>query len=290
MDHNYFLILVVNILLLFLLYGSISERTGSYFLFLQNFAKAQPDFFTESWSLSIEEYSYIIGPLLLLLFGSITKKINRYTFLAVTLCVILLGILLRINFHTNMSNLNGEELSWSKSLRKVVVYRIDSIYYGFIGAYIANYCSALWIKFKTQSFVAGILLFLLIHVYIYIQNLDPSISSFYFNNLYLPFLAISILLFFPVFSTWKKGRIGVSLITKISIWSYSIYLINYSIVLLSIQYFIDVEQLNLVGKLGVLLFFWIISFLCSFLLYSKFEKPLMNLRDSKWITDRFNGH
>ena len=131
-------------------------------------------------------------------------------------------------------------------------------------------------------------MFFSIHIFILINKLEPSVDSFFFNNIYLPLLAVSILLFFPLFSSWKKGNIFKSIITKISIWSYSIYLINYSIVLLTMLYFIDVSKLNIVLKILLLIAFWVITFVLSYILYSKFEKPMMNFRDSKLITNRFN--
>jgi len=274
--------------LFFVLNGTFSERSWSYFLFLQNFNQIQPDFFTESWSLSIEEFAYIIGPLLLLIIGYVFKSINKYTFLTITLIVILFGVINRYYFHNSIINSIVEDNSWSKSLRKVVVYRIDSIYYGFIGAYFAYYFAKHWNRLKNMFSVLGVLMFFSIHTFILIQKIEPSVDSFFFNNIYLPLLALSILLFFPLFSTWKNGNIFKSIITKISIWSYSIYLINYSIVLLTLNHFIDVGKLNIILKVIVLIAFWTITFVASYLLYSKFEKPMMNFRDSKLITNRFN--
>ena len=173
-------------------------------------------------------------------------------------------------------------------LRKVVVFRIDSIYYGFIGAYFAYYYTKHWNRLKKMFSVLGLFIFSSIHIYILIQKIEPSVDSFFFNNIYLPILALSILLFFPLFSTWKNGNVFSSLITKISVWSYSIYLVNYSIVLLTMVYFIKVDKLNLVLKLITLFAFWIITFVLSYFLYSRFEKPMMDIRDKRIIFERFN--
>ena len=284
---NYFLILLINIGLFFVLNGAISERSWSYFLFLQNFHQIQPDFFTESWSLSIEEFAYIIGPLLLLIFGYIFNRINKYTFISITLVVILIGVFNRYHFHDSNINSIIVDSSWSKSLRKVVIYRIDSIYYGFLGAYFAYYYARHWNRLKKIFAISGFLIFFSIHIYILIQKIEPSVNSFFFNNIYLSILALSILLFFPLFSTWENRKIFKTIITKISIWSYAIYLVNYSIVLLTILHFIEVDKLNLILKLFVLIAFWMITFVLSYFLYSRFEKPMMDFRDSKSITNLF---
>jgi peptidoglycan/LPS O-acetylase OafA/YrhL len=62
---NYILILAFNVLLYYILYHLVIDDIGYFIVFLQNFATPHPDFFTEAWSLSVEEYAYIIGPLIL---------------------------------------------------------------------------------------------------------------------------------------------------------------------------------------------------------------------------------
>ena len=90
---NYYLILVINILLLFLFNRQRNFEIWSYFLFLQNFNSSQPDFFTESWSLSIEEFAYILLPLLLILCLIIKLKITTRTFLWLSvLCIAIVTI------------------------------------------------------------------------------------------------------------------------------------------------------------------------------------------------------
>jgi len=118
---NYFLILLINIALLFVLKGEVLKGIGVYFAFFQNFNTPHPDFFTEAWSLSIEEYAYIIGP--------------------------------RLNFHFNNDIHNMRE--WSQHIRKVVIYRIDSVYYGFLMAFLMYYYNATMMRFKGLLFGVG---------------------------------------------------------------------------------------------------------------------------------------
>lgn len=63
---NYYLVLLINIGIAFFLGISI-ENIGSYFLFLQNFVSKSPAFFPESWSLSVEEFTYLLLPFSLFL-------------------------------------------------------------------------------------------------------------------------------------------------------------------------------------------------------------------------------
>lgn len=285
---NYYLVLLINIGLVLLFKSELPNQFYKYFFFIQNFSTKQPDFFTESWSLSIEEFAYIIGPFLLLFFGMIFKTINKWLFLIVTLVIILFFTVNKLIFHFSYTAI-PEHFSWSQSFRKIVITRIDSVYYGFLGAFIALYYSKIWYHYKWISFSLGAFLFLSVHSYIYISQLNPNSFSLFFNVYYLSILSISILLTFPVFSNWTKGQMFSKTITKISLWSYSIYLVNYSIVLLSIKQFVFVSYLNILEKLIVLILFWAVTFILSYLLFTFFEYPILKFRDSNKFTRRFRS-
>ncbi|WP_372755817.1 acyltransferase family protein [Mariniflexile sp.] len=283
---NYFLILTINIILGLFFYGEIVKGISKYFVFLQNFSSSQPDFFTESWSLTIEEFAYILGPLFLYLLISFFKVFpKQYLYLAATLLLIACVTLLRLKFHSNNIISNGQE--WSRQLRKVTIYRIDSIYYGFIAAYIAVYLKPCWERYRTSLFYFGLTVFFGLHVGIFVFNWLPENASLFYNIFYLPIVSISLLLLFPLAVSNEIKPLFKRQITEISILSYAMYLVNYSIVLLSITYFIDVSEINLLSKLIVLLFYWAATYLLSYLLFIYFESPLTKLRDSNFIRSQF---
>ena len=136
----------------------------------------------------------------------------------------------------------------------------------------------------------GILIFTGIHVPIFVNDVTPEGFPVFYNIFYLPLISISLLLLFPVFSNWKKGGFLKKQITYISILSYGIYLINYSLVLLTIQYFINVENVSIFVKLMLLIIYWTVTFYVSYLLYRYFEKPSTDLRDSKLVKTFFQSH
>ena len=57
----------------------------------------------------------------------------------------------RIDYH-NQHNSDSFQ-TWGHNLRKVVIYRIDSIYYGFIGAYFVFNFATIWQKYKNVFLV-----------------------------------------------------------------------------------------------------------------------------------------
>ena len=90
---NYFVVLILNIILIVILTGGLSINVGNYILFLQNMWSPHPDFFTEAWSLSVEEYAYLLLPAVIYLLINLFKpKSTSNAFLFTTILVI--GILL----------------------------------------------------------------------------------------------------------------------------------------------------------------------------------------------------
>ncbi|WP_345013603.1 acyltransferase family protein [Aestuariibaculum suncheonense] len=279
---NYFLVLVLNILLFYFFSGEIINGLGNYFLFLQNFVTPQPDFFTESWSLSIEEYAYIIGPLLLYLIIRLIKPVNkRIWFLWVSVLLIITSAIMRYNFHINHSILSDG--AWSGGLRKVVIYRLDSIYFGFVFIYLMNKYRSAFERYTKTMFVLGFGVFLSTHILIALLGLTPVNTPLFFNVFYLPILSVCLLLLFPSLITIDTFNYVKLLITKLSIISYALYLLNYSVILLTIQHFTDVCEASLTVKIITLLTYWSLSIYLSHLLYTYFEKPMMNLRDKPFF-------
>ncbi|TNJ45711.1 acyltransferase [Tamlana fucoidanivorans] len=275
---NYFLILILNIILVGILNGETIQGIGDYFLFLQNFSSPHPDFFTEAWSLSIEEYAYIFGPLILYILLQFFRNENALKAYMITVMIVIVLIsLARIDFHLSHGVMSNKD--WSHALRKVVIYRIDSIYYGFIMALCYKKYQDFIKRHRFLFLSIGVIVFVSMHALIFMLDMLPSNTPLFYNLFYLPLVSVSLLFLFPVFINWQTGKRFRNTITKISVWSYGLYLVNYSLVLLPLQTFIDVALQPWYGKIGVVLSFWALAFLLARLLYKYYEKPLMNLRD-----------
>lgn len=275
---NYYLILIINILLTYFLFHDLPIEGWKYIFFIQNFSSEQAPFFYESWSLSIEEFAYIIGPLLLFLSMILPLKRHKSkAFLGVTLIIIIFFTFTKVAFHFSHDQLNS--LEWNSQLKSVVIYRIDAIYYGFLAAYFFNIDKSNWNKYKYVFGVIGVVFFLVFNTTLSFKNIDLLSSPFIWNVLFLPLISISIALTIPFFSGFhiKNGSFK-SMVTHISLISYSLYLIHYTLVLKLVAYFFPQELvgLKLFGVLGVYL---IVVVGTSSLLYRYFEKPFMDFRD-----------
>ena len=275
---NYFLVLFLNIFIFILLGKQLPINWMLYIPFLQNFTSPHPDFFTEAWSLSIEEYAYLIVPLLLYFSFKVFKKVNKQKlFLYTTLVVIIILTYLKINYYLNTTIVSYHD--WSISFRKVVIYRIDNIYIGFLLVYLMSVYKGFCYSYKKKLFLLGILSFLGIHIIIFSYQLTPEMNPFFYVFVYLQLVLLSIAFAFPYFSTLHYKGLFFKPIQFLSIHSYAIYLVNYSVVLLTLKELFNFENMLFFQKGSITILFLLITLLLSKLIYHFFELPILKYRD-----------
>ena len=284
---NYYLILILNVLLVLYLGNDLPQNLWQYFFFLQNFAWEMPLFFSESWSLPIEEFAYIIGPILLyILFYFKVKTDRKKLFAIITICIILFFIITKIIY--NMSISNSDMVFWNVNLKAITVYRIDAIYYGVLASYLAMINPEKWQNWRWISFLIGAFIFGVLNFIIPTQRVFIETHPFFWNVLYLPINSIAIAFCLPLLGSIKSApRFILIPITYISLISYSMYLLHYSIVLQLLKHFFPSEGLAKFDVFVYISVYIISTILLSYFLYRVFEKPMMDLRD-KQIFKRFN--
>ncbi|MCO4822856.1 MAG: acyltransferase [Flavobacteriaceae bacterium] len=279
---NYFLVLSLNVLLFFVLGKGQIETLYLYIPFWQNFTTQHPDFFTEAWSLSIEEYAYIILPLLLYFGFFVFKNLKaKKVFLVLTLVMIGVLFMLKISY-TLTAEVDTYKI-WSGSFRKVVIYRLDSIYFGFLLIYFLRQFPNWFVRYKKQLLLFGVFLFGLLHISIFWFKILPQTHLAFYTLFYLQLLIFSLGLTFPYFSSLKYNGLWKPLIYYISTRSYAIYLVNYSLVLLTIQHYLKIEDFSEIQKIAVLIGYLILTVVISEFIYKWFELPILKYRDKKYL-------
>ena len=285
---NYFFLLLINTMLLWLFSYSLSWKIGLYFLFLQNFFSAHPIFFSEAWSLSIEEYAYLILPLLMFVAFSIIKKHQKAIFFWSTIFVIFIGLFLKVKYYFDSDIVTHSD--WTRGFRKVVIYRLDAIYIGFLLVFLMRKFSNLFKRLKHGLLFFGILLFVGVHFLIYKMQLQPQTDLGFYVFIYLVSISLSCAMAFPSAVEMKHSKILYPLIYFISTRSYAMYIINFSVILLSIRHYASFTSTSLSPPVqwGLCILYLILTIALSNLLYVYFEKPMMNLRDKQFIRKKLN--
>lgn len=277
---NYYLILLINFFVAYYI-GYEVNHSWRYFFFLQNFASPLLPFFPESWSLSIEEYAYLILPLALLIGYQFANKTKQF----ITVVLSLIAIVQILKFSYNASNPVTTLMEWNIGLKAVVIYRLDAIFFGVLAsvAYIKR--NEFWRKTKILAAGIGFLLVVLLFVGVgYFQILIDKFPMFW-NVFYLPLNSLAVLLFLPLLSEWKTAPTVISKpITIISVLSYSLYLVHYSIVLQLLRFKYDLGD-TFKDYATFTLMYFAITFFLSYLLYRFYEKPMTDLREIAGIAN-----
>lgn len=279
---NYYLIIIVNMLIWISLGYSVAD-SWKYFFFFQNFASPLLPFFPESWSLPIKEYGYVIAVLLLYVASVVFKRAShKVIFLSVIvgMMVFFFSTKLYYNFHTA----NTTMLQWDVSLRSVVIYRIDTVLLGVLAGYVATEYPDFWRREKFVFAAIGLLVLGLLLFCLGYLRLKIADFPLFWNVLCLPMNAVGLVCLLPVFSDWKSAPAKVTKpIETISELSYCVYLLHYSVVLFLMKQFVDSSGFS-IGQLHLYtLAYLTITFGLSYLMYHYFEKPMMKLREVKAI-------
>lgn len=235
-----------------------------YFLFLQNLFSPMPYFFPESWSLTIEEWFYLLLPLLFFIFHR-GDKIGLMV--GVGLSLVAFPLILRV-LHPEVDAV----FEIDETVRKIVIYRLDAIGYGVLMAFLFRQFPAVFLKNKNLMALTGIAFSLIL--YVVGEQLKFSAMPFYYVfdgltwSLFLPYLFDVNLAEFPKIKLLFKW---------VSVHAYSLYLVNLSLVqTLVLPQFKFVLHEN-EGMFWVA--FWVSTFVLAVILRQIIELPFLKMRD-----------
>lgn len=276
---NYFLALQFNMIVILAIGSSLPDGIWKYFFFIQNFSSGITPFYYESWTLSVEEIGYLLGPLLIFLLFIIRPKSNRSKqYLFMVLFIIILCTLLRYIY--NLNDDIREMRNWNLNLKSVVIYRLDAIYYGALAAYLYFKFPKFWNRFSLGLFFLGISVFGLVNILPLQYNILIETNPGFWNIWYLPICSLSIALCLPLMTQWKINKtIPGLLITKLSLISYAVYILHYSIILQVLRHQIPNEDFVGFDLIIFILLYLATVLFCSYLLFKFFESPFTELRD-----------
>jgi peptidoglycan/LPS O-acetylase OafA/YrhL len=268
----YFLVLTFLLGCYYYSHGELPPVWPRYYIFSQNLLSPHPLFFGEAWSLSVEEWFYLLVPLgLFFLLRSRIRK--RWVILTCIVTVLLLvtGLrLYKVSQHDYFAagNLGSEVL-------KVVVTRLDAIMYGVLGAWLGFYFKSAFYRHRILLFVLGLLT---------LFSSNALMTDFFLTRLHHSLAPIAALCLLPALSSLKNGEGRVyRVVTFISLISYSMYLTNHMIVQRGVMPVISrwlelSPQAAQSHALLAYLLFWTFTILAAYSLYRLVEKPFMELR------------
>ncbi|MFD2574314.1 acyltransferase family protein [Spirosoma soli] len=294
---NYYLVLTGLIVLALLLAWQNgvhhtlpqASKLVRYFVFLQNFASELPSFFPETWSLAIEEWSYITLPLLLwLMHGLLPTQWPRQRIVLATILFVIIGT----NVFRLLIALRVPISAGELGFRSIVVARLDAIAYGVLAAYVKQYFPDFWAnqQWRRKLLLVGLTLTVITaftaSIYILKYYVEAGVYPsyvFYKRTFYFPVIGLSMALLMPYMDGWRAATGGWSkfgiarFITHISLVSYSMYLLNLTPIMVNVIERYPTTSFT-VGWLKVAIY-WVLVLTSSTLLFKFFEKPVTELRE-----------
>lgn len=290
---------VILLLLLLLRPDYINENDipiEKYLFFIQNFNENHPLFFEEAWSLSVEEWFYLLVPLLLAILIKIFKCSVKASFLIICIVVICMSHIGRFSISQDVDSVNFFE--FVRAIRGRVISRMDAPVFGAIVAYYYYYFPKYFEEnrfkmLKIWGVFVAILLMTNIYVFTTIDLMSGvvheqrvlwvSFGLFYFDiaqacaALCIPFL----------FFVRVKWRFAKDIVTYVSKVSYSIYLTHSGLVIGVFLPFIGNYIFGDIyfGDHKLLLLFAYITLVMvsSLLLYYLVEMPFHRMK-TRWIS------
>lgn len=278
---NYYLLLFL-ILAIHLLFDANFNPwdKSSYLWFGQNLYDHPFFFFSEVWSLSVEEWFYLLIPLILFVLVRGFKLSLKYSLFIISVIIIVGVTMFRIYRFHDIPVENMDQ--WDIHFRRQVITRLDSLMFGVIAAGIQLYYTDFWKKYKNPFFIAGLII-LILHQTIefkshFIFGMYHCVFSFTLNS-------IGVVFILPFLSNLKSGKgFFFRLFSRVSLISYSMYLVNYTLVKVWIVEKIPWDET--IGNSLAIAFlrpasYWFLTITISILIYKYFELPILKWRDRK---------
>lgn len=184
----YYLMLIVNILI-WIHHNGIENLKQLTFLlrnliFLQNYnQQASYMIFPESWSLSVEEWFYLLVPFVLVLLS--LKSQNVWKHILLIMVITFLARCLYVDLY------GAENIAYDYNIRRNIFLRMDSLSIGIFIAYLYMKSRSTFFKLATiKSFIAGVMgIFFIIA---YMKNITALPTEDWGNMYKIVFPCISV--------------------------------------------------------------------------------------------------
>ena len=216
----YLLFLALNAVFLAGL-DNLSPDDWRYLVHVQNLNWPHPVFFSEAWSLAVEEWFYLLAPLMLVGLASAVSR--KHAFLGMTVVLIAGPLLYRLMF------VAVADPSWDLGVRKVVLPRLDAIGVGVFVAFCYHEgCFARSPVRAALAIIGAALLMLSVGIYLS-AAIGGWLNGSYFTRTWLLFLCpLGGALTLPWFAHVRRlpGRVLTSSVQALATISYSCYLCN----------------------------------------------------------------
>lgn len=273
---NYYLFLVVNAFILLLI--GAPGLSVTHLFFAQNLAWPLPSHsFAESWSLAVEEWFYLLLPILAAAFLWLTKR-RDVAILGTILALVMIPILARMA----LVDASHDPATWDRLVHIPVVLHFDGLGWGVLAAWWSwrwptSFRKAAGSKalFGLSAVAASALAFATIQ-----YAGDWPLSRAFAHATVFPLGSVGVVLLLPLLASWKPSPAVARPIMRVSLVSYSWYLCHVPLGLLLARSF-GVGLREPMAALGAWIAWVALSFVLANVVYEGFERPILDFRDRR---------
>lgn len=275
---NYYLFLCLNIALVHAgtARGILTHATPAYFVFMQNFHVPLDLFFWESWSLAVEEWFYLLFPLIMFTLVGLVPMGGQRAFLVACAIFILAPVGGRLLVAQHV--VDGG--TWDLWVRKMVITRLDAPGMGMLAAWICRRWPRPWRAVRWP-----LLLFGLAALLVLARRESGAVDGFRvigYESAYV--LAVALLM--PLLSTWRSGGVFAGPVRWLSLITYALYLVHFPLLYAFGHLVPDPVAWQCAARYAA---FVGAALAASTLVYLYWERPFMRLRAplGRWLELRW---
>lgn len=276
---NYYLFLVVNVVLVYLGVASGSFH-WTYLVFSQNLYRPEtlPHFFGESWSLATDEWFYFLMPLLLGLALLVRRIGIEAAFMITAAALIIVPIVTRA-----LHPVPSDFFAWDAQIRRITVFHLDATGWGVLAAAVNRWFKPWWQRHAAGKALAGVALTLLGMAMVWWLvgfGWKAGGAGTACNALSLTLIGAGTFLALPWITSvaFRHGAVD-QFVEKTSLYSYSIYLCHFPLIFI-VRHFALIDGATSGGVMVPVVLTWLLAvYAVSAVVFHGFEKPVSDLRE-----------
>lgn len=234
--------------------------------FTQNTVQPLKGFFWESWSLTVQQWSYFLLPPFLWLASLLITRKLQLVFLA-SLTLVGIGWACRLE----LADIQADAFWWDVWFRKLAPCRVDTLGAGMLMAVWQAARPTTLQRFQRPLALVGAI------VLVFTDNQTLEWNGDYAKIWFLGIRAVAVALLIPLmngFTSWpSKGKRAIAHVSAIS---YSLYLVNLGLIASPMRQIMTAQGIE-GGWLWFLLYL-LLTYIAASILHRWVEKPLMQLR------------
>ena len=282
---NYYLFLVVNLLLVVTGIAA-GQYTVRYAFFAQNLAwpMQPPYFFVESWTLALDEWFYLLMPLLIAL-GTLLAATTRQRFVFAAALLIAVPTLARWLTDPALS-----PSDWDRLVRTVTVLHLDTTGWGVLAAIVSRWWPEAWSRTPGRKALLGAALIALgicmLELWVFGSPWPERLPRVW-NAAPLTFIGAGTFLAFPwVAALPSPRRAWTSGVERVSNYTYSLYLAH--LPMMFVLRAVLPASAGVGTTLAQTLVWLLLTFGVAAGVHHAFEKPVSDVRER--FTRRVAAH